>query len=87
MEESPHELEFATAIKQLAHFAYPALAHDHVRREAGKALTDRVEDPTIKIQLFLGGKKTVNGALKQALELNAVLLAAKTQKMSARIFC
>lgn len=28
--------DFATAIAQLAHWAYPALPEDHIRREAGK---------------------------------------------------
>jgi hypothetical protein len=36
--------EFATAIEQLAHLIYPALPEDHVRRKAGKALADKVED-------------------------------------------
>jgi hypothetical protein len=37
--------EFAMAIKQLAHCAYPTLPEDHIRREAGKAFSDRVENP------------------------------------------
>jgi hypothetical protein len=48
--------EFATTIEQLAHCAYPALPEDHVRKEAGRAFTDGVEDPDIKIQLLLGGE-------------------------------
>jgi hypothetical protein len=78
--------KFATAVKQLAHCAYPALPEDHIRREAGKAFADGVEDPTIKIQLLLGGEKTVNEALRQALELKAVLLPPRPQKVSARTF-
>jgi hypothetical protein len=39
---------------------------------------DGVEDPAIKIQLLVGGEKMVNEALRQALELQAVLLAART---------
>jgi hypothetical protein len=58
--------EFATAIKQLAHRTYPTLPDEHIRREAGKAFTDGVEDPDIKIQLLLGGEKTVNEALRQS---------------------
>jgi hypothetical protein len=46
-------LEFAIAIKQLAHHTYPTLPKDDMR-EAGKAFTDGVEDPNIKIQLLLG---------------------------------
>jgi hypothetical protein len=46
--------EFSTAIEQLANCAYPTLPKDHIRRESGKAFTDGVEDPDIKIQLLLG---------------------------------
>jgi hypothetical protein len=42
----------------------------------GKAFADGVEDPAIKIQLLLGGEKMMNKALRQALELQTVLLAA-----------
>jgi hypothetical protein len=58
--ESLHE--FATAIQQLAHRAYPTLPEEHIRQEAGRAFADRVEDPDIKIQLLLGGEKMVNEA-------------------------
>jgi hypothetical protein len=37
--------EFDTAVEQLAHHAYPTLPEDHIRRVAGKAFTDGVEDP------------------------------------------
>jgi hypothetical protein len=36
--------EFATTIKQLAYHACSALPEDHIRRDAGKAFADRVED-------------------------------------------
>jgi hypothetical protein len=78
--------EFTTAIEQLAHSTYPTLPEDHIRREAGKAFTDRIEDPDIKVQLLLGGEKTVNEALRQVLKLQAVLLATRTHKKSARTF-
>jgi hypothetical protein len=52
-----------------------------VRREAGKAFADGIEDTDIKVQLLLGGKKTEEEALKQA-----VLLATKPRKTSARTF-
>jgi hypothetical protein len=45
--------EFATAIEQLAHQAYPALFKDYIWRKAGKAFSDEVEDSAIKIQLLL----------------------------------
>jgi hypothetical protein len=72
--------EFATAIEQLALSAYPTLPDEHTKREAGRAFADGVEDPDVKIQLLLG-EKTVNEALTQALELQAVFLAARPQKM------
>jgi hypothetical protein len=75
---------FATAIEQLAHHTYPSLPEDHIRRETGKMFADGVEDPAIKIQLLLGGEKTVNEALRQALELQAVLLAARKKKGKKR---
>jgi hypothetical protein len=78
--------EFATAVEQLAHHAYPALPEDHKRREAGKAFTDGGEDPAIKIQLLLVGEKTANEALRQALILQAMLLAARAHKSSTRTF-
>jgi hypothetical protein len=74
------------AIKQCAHHAYPTLPEDHIRREAGKAFADRVEDPTINIQLLLGGEKTVNEALRLAFKLQAILLASRPQKRAPGYF-
>jgi hypothetical protein len=45
--------EFATAIKQLARSVYATLPDEHIKREAGRAFADGVEDPDIKIQLLL----------------------------------
>jgi hypothetical protein len=67
------------AVEQLAHCAYPTLPEDHIRREVGK-------DPNIKIQLLLRGEKTINKALRQALELHAILVAARSHKTSTNIF-
>jgi histone H3/H4 len=39
----------ATAVKQLAHRAYPSLPEDRIRRDAGKAFANAVEDFAIKI--------------------------------------
>jgi peptide subunit release factor 1 (eRF1) len=55
--------EFATAIELLAHRAYPTLPEDHIGREAAKAFAHGVDDYDIKIQLLLGGEKTINEAL------------------------
>jgi hypothetical protein len=79
--------KFSTAIKQLTHHAYPTLSEDHIRREAGKAFAEGVEDPAIKNQLLLGGEKTVIEALRRALEMQAVFIATRPHKTSARIFC
>jgi hypothetical protein len=76
--------EFAMAIEQLACHASPTLPNEHTKREAGRAFADGVEYPDIKIQLFLGGEKTVDEALRQALELQAVFLAARSHKTSAK---
>jgi hypothetical protein len=76
--------DFAMAIEQFAHHAYPTLPEEHVWREAGRAFAYGVVDPNIKIQLLLGGEKTVNKVLRQALELQAVLVAAKPQKNYAK---
>jgi hypothetical protein len=69
-------------MEQLAHHANPALSS----RKARKVFTDRVEDPAIKVQLLPGAEKTVNEALMQTLEMQAMLLAARPRKMSARTF-
>jgi hypothetical protein len=78
--------DFATAIEQLAHRAYPTLPEDHIMREAGKAFADRVEDHEIKVALLIGGEKTVIEALRQALELQAIFLAARSHKTSTKTF-
>jgi hypothetical protein len=52
--------KFATVVEQLAHRTYPALSKDHVRMKAGTAFAEGLDDPKIKIQLLLGGEKTVN---------------------------
>jgi hypothetical protein len=64
----------------LAHRASPALPEDHVRREAGRALADGLEDTGIKLKLFLGGDKMVNGGFREVLLLQAVFLAADPGK-------
>jgi hypothetical protein len=57
-----------------------------VRREAGKAFTNREKDPNIKIHLLLGGEKMVNKALRQALKLQDVFLAARSPKTNTESF-
>jgi hypothetical protein len=72
--------DFATAIEQLAHHAYPTLPEDYMKREARKAFSDGVEDHEIKVALLIERAKTVNEVLRQALELQAVFLAARSHK-------
>jgi hypothetical protein len=74
--------DFAITVEQLAHRAYPTLPDEHKRQEAGRAFVDGIEYPDIKIKLLLGGEKTVNEALRQALELQAMLLVARPHKSS-----
>jgi hypothetical protein len=45
-----------------------------------------LEDPIIKIQPLQGEGKMVNEALRKALELQAMLLAARPRKVSSRTF-
>jgi hypothetical protein len=75
--------DFATAIQQLTRRAIPASPEEHIRREAGKAFVDGIEDYEIKIRLLLGGEKTLSDVLRQALELHAVLIAARSQKSNS----
>jgi hypothetical protein len=79
--------EFAMAVEQLTHGAYPVLPEDHIRRQVGKMLADGTEDPAIKLQLLLGGVTMVNEAVRQDLELQAMLLAARPHKTGDRTFC
>jgi hypothetical protein len=72
--------KFSTDIEQFAHHAYSTLPQDHIRNEAGKAFADGVEDPAIKIQPFLGGEMTMNEIIRQALELQVMILASRPQK-------
>jgi hypothetical protein len=77
---------FATAIEELAHRAYPTLPVDHIGREKGKAFANGVQDPDTKIQMLLGGEKTVNEDLRQTLELQAVLVTARTYKNNIKTY-
>jgi hypothetical protein len=70
--------------ERLPYLAYPTLPEEHIRREAGCAFVDGVGDTDIKMKLLLGGEKTVNETLRQALELQAVSLAARPQNNSAK---
>jgi hypothetical protein len=76
--------EFATANELLAHRTYPTLPEDHIGREAAKAFAHGVDNHDIIIQLLLGGEKTINEALRQVIEVQAVLVAARPQNNNTR---
>jgi hypothetical protein len=48
---------------------------DHICRGVGRAFVDGIRERRIKWLLLLGGKRTVNEAVKQTLELEVVKLA------------
>jgi hypothetical protein len=66
--------DFATVIEQLNHLAYNTFPEDHIRREAGKAFVDRVEDS------LPARRREDTEALRQTLQLHAVLIAAMSPK-------
>jgi hypothetical protein len=78
--------DFAKATELLVHRAYPTLTVNHIGRAAAKAFVYGVEDTDVKIQLLLGGEKTVNEALRQALGLQAVLVAARPHKNNTKMY-
>jgi hypothetical protein len=78
--------DFASAIELLAHRAYPNLSEDNIGREVRKSFAYGVQEPDIKIQLLLEAEKTVNEALRQTLELQAVLVAARPHENNIKIY-
>lgn len=79
--------DFAIAIEQISHRAYPTLPEDHIRREAGKFFAYEVKDPDMKIQLLLGEEKMVNEALRQALELlQAAVVATRPHQNKTKMY-
>jgi hypothetical protein len=66
--------ELATAVDQLAHRASPGVPDDQVRRKADKAFGNGTGDRSVKRKLFLGSKRALNEALRQALELEVAKL-------------
>lgn len=75
--ESP---DIATAIEQLVYCAYLALPEDHRRRAAVSTFVDGVVDLYIKFRSLTGGEKTLGEALRQALEIQVVLVAVRLQE-------
>jgi hypothetical protein len=52
--------EISTAGEQMTHHAFPALHEDHIHRGTGKAFIDSIREQSMKQQLLLGRKRTVN---------------------------
>jgi hypothetical protein len=65
--------------------AFPALHEAYVHREAGKALVNSIWEWSIKWQLLLGGKKTLNKDLRQTLELEVIKLAVRSPIRSCKM--
>jgi hypothetical protein len=62
------------SIKLLTPCAFPTLHEDHDCRGLGKAFGDGMRDRSIKQQLLLGGKRTLNEAPKETLWLEVIKL-------------
>jgi hypothetical protein len=57
----------APAVEQLAHRAPVRIAVDFIRREVIHVFVDVVRDRELKKHLFMGGKRSLNDSLNQAL--------------------
>jgi hypothetical protein len=67
--------EFAGAVKQLAHRALVGLPEGHIQTEAAHAFIDGIRDREVKQHLLMGGDRTLNEALNQAVKLEAAKAA------------
>jgi hypothetical protein len=68
--------EFAAAVEQLAHRAPVGLPIGHIQTEAAHAFINGMWDREVKQHLQMGGDRTLNEALNQALKLEAAKAAA-----------
>jgi hypothetical protein len=68
--------EFAAVVEQLAHRALVGLTEGHIQTEAAHAFIDGIRDREVKQHLLLGGDRTLNEALNQAVKLEAAKAAA-----------
>jgi hypothetical protein len=66
----------AAAVEQLAHRALVGLPVGFIQTEAANAFIDGVRDREVKQHLLMGGDRTLNEALNQALKLEAAKAAA-----------
>jgi hypothetical protein len=67
----------AVALEHLAHHVLVGLPQ-YVQREEAYAFVSRIRDPELKFPLLMGGKRTLDKAICQALRLEAVKAAAGT---------
>jgi hypothetical protein len=63
--------EFAAAVEQLAHRALLGLPVGHIQTEAAHAFISGIRDQEVKQHPLMGGNRTLNEALNQALKLEA----------------
>jgi len=68
--------EFAAAVEQLAHRAFVGLPVNFIQTEAAHSFIDGLRDREVKQHLLLGGDRTLNEALNQALKLEAAKATA-----------
>jgi hypothetical protein len=75
-EDNSELQEFAAAVEQLVHRALVRLPVGFIQREAAHAFIDGVWDRKVKQHLLMGGDRTLNEALNQAVKLKAAKAAA-----------
>lgn len=82
--------EFAAAIYYSAYRVRVEVPEYLISKEASCSFADGTRDRDIRLQLLLGGKKTLGKPVNQVLELEAVGIAVVTpsrvRQMMARIF-
>jgi hypothetical protein len=71
-----HLQEFASTIEQFTLFVFSALHEDHFCRRPSKAFGNNIGD-----QVLLGGKRIINEAFRQTLELEVLTLAVWSSVM------
>jgi hypothetical protein len=67
--------KFAAAVEHLAHQALVGLPVGHIQTEAAHVFSG-IRDREMKQHLLMGGDRTLNEALNQALKLEAAKAAA-----------
>jgi hypothetical protein len=70
--------ELAAFVEELAHRDFVGLPVDFIQEEVANAFANRFWDREVKQHLLMGGEKSLNEALNQALRLGASKVAAGT---------